>query len=269
MQKPDLLTRTVRNPTVLTAAIVTALALMMTGTAGPAACAAIVPGLSRIEGGVKGGIGLTQHQGVEDPRIPYSVDSEWRRGVAASAFLRFPVTDRFSLQQEIGYFQKGSRQGISLQILEVPTELDVVYDLDYLEVPLLMRFLWWRGLPFGRQLDLYSLNGFAFSLKLDSRYRLSGELVDDDAGETISLSADASMDEVDLFDFAFVYGTGLEFPTAFGHMLLEYRFSLSIERLSLPTYACVPAWDGSEILIENDPVPLRNQAHAIMVGIRF
>lgn len=233
------------------------------------AAAPISPGLARIEWGVKLGIGMTQHQGVEDPRLPYSVDSGWRRGLAASAFVRFPVTSRFSLQQEVGYFHKGSRQTIALEILEIPTALEVDYDFSYLEVPFLMRYVWLHSGPPGRRADIYSMSGFSFGLKLDSRYRLSGELIDEDSGESLQLSADAPMDEVDIFDFAFVYGTGLELRMPGGHFLLEYRFSLSLERLGLPTYAYVPTWDGSEILIENDPVPLRNQAHAIMVGFCF
>ncbi len=229
----------------------------------------ISTGLARIEGGVKLGIGMTQHQGVEDPRLPYSVDSGWRRGLAASAFVRFPVTSRFSLQQEVGYFHKGSRQIIALEILEIPTALEVDYDFSYLEVPFLLRYVWLHSGPPGRRADIYSMSGFSFGLKLDSRYRLNGVLIDEESGELLQLSADAPMDEVDIFDFAFVYGTGIELRMPGGHFLLEYRFALSLERLDLPTYAYVPAWDGSEILIENDPVPLRNQAHAIMVGFCF
>ncbi len=279
MRKRCLLTGSVGNPTVrgVVTSTAVAVAMIMSCTAAIGVEAAppvdttapIAPVLARIEGGVKLGIGMTQHQGVEDPRLPYSVDSGWRRGLAASAFVRFPVTSRFSLQQEVGYFHKGSRQTIALEILEIPTALNVDYDFSYLEVPFLMRYVWLHSGPPGRRADIYSMSGFSFGLKLDSRYRLSGELIDEDSGESLQLSADAPMDEVDIFDFAFVYGTGLELRMPGGHFILEYRFSLSLERLQLPTYAYVPAWDGSEILIENDPVPLRNQAHAIMVGFCF
>lgn len=239
--------------------------LILAATASMAAGRAVNPptGLARITGGVKAGLSLTQHQGVEDPRLPYSVDSGWRRGVAAAAFLHFPVTDRFGLQQEVVYVQKGSRQTIGVDILEIPADLDVVYELDYLEIPLLTRFVWLRSPRY----DLYSLGGFAFALKLDSRYRLDGVVADEE--QSIPLRADAAMDEVDIFDFAFVYGTGLEVSAWGRRLLLEYRFTLSLDRLPLPTYAYVPFGPDDEVRIENDPVPLRNQAHAILLGIRF
>ncbi len=221
-------------------------------------------GLASISGGLKAGIGLSQHQGIDDPRLPYTVASDWRRGVVAAVFLHFPVTERFGLQQEVLYARKGSRQAIGVDILEIPTTLDVVYDLDYLEIPLLLRFVWLRG----RGFDVYSLGGFAFALKVKDRYRLRGLLVGEEDEDPIPLRADAPMDEVDIFDFSFVYGMGLEVPALGRRLLLEYRFALGLDRLAMPTYAYVPTWDG-ELLIENEPVPLRNQAHAVMLGIRF
>jgi hypothetical protein len=220
-------------------------------------------GLARVSGGFKIGLGLAQHQGVEDPRLPYTVDSSWRQGFTAAVFLHFPVTDRFGLQQEVVYVRKGSRQAIGVDILEIPATLDVRYDLTYLEIPLLMRFVWLLG----PRLDLYTLGGFSFALKIDDRYRLDG--VVSDGEQTIPVSADAPMDEVDIFDFAFVYGLGLEMSALGRRVLLEYRFSLSLEALSLPTYAYVPFGTDDRIRIDNDPVPLRNQAHAVLLGIRF
>lgn len=242
-------------------------AAMVVLLAAGAATAATSPdtGLARVSGGIKVGLGLAQHQGVDDPRLPYTVDSEWRHGPTVAAFLHFPVTDRFALQQEIVYARKGSRQTIGVDVLEIPTALDVVYDLDYLEIPLLLRLVWLRS----ARLDWYSLGGFAFALKINDRYRLSGLLVGEPDEDPVPLHADAPMDEVDIFDFAFVYGLGLEAPLGGRRLLLEYRFTLSLDRLALPTYAYVPAWDGGEILVDNEPVPLRNQSHAIMLGIRF
>ena len=62
---------------------------------------------------------------------------------------------------------------------------------------------------------------------------------------------------------------GVEFPLAGGRLLVEYRFDLSLQQLPLPTYAYVPFGEEDEILVENEPVPLRNQAHVVMIGIRF
>jgi hypothetical protein len=118
-----------------------------------------------------------------------------------------------------------------------------------------------------RSVDFYSLAGFAFGLKLHDHYQLSGEVSDDE--QTVPITADSDMSEVDLFDFAFTYGLGIEVPTGSVRLLLEYRFDLSLQQLPLPTYAYVPFGDEDPVLIDNEPVPLRNQAHMLMLGIRF
>ena len=218
--------------------------------------------LPEISFGLKTAVAFSQHSGIEERDSEYDVSSSWRTGFSASAFLYVPITPRFGIQQEISYVQKGSRQVIGVEILEVPTVLNVTYDMDYLEIPVLLRFTWHES----RRWTLYSLSGTALSVKLNDRYVLEGEL--DDGEQVVPLHADSDMSEVDLFDYSFVYGFGLETP-AFGHSLvLEYRFTIGWNTLMMPTYAYVPFGDET-LLIDNDPVPLKNQSHAIMMGIAF
>lgn len=219
-------------------------------------------GFTQLSWGIKGGLSLAQHQGTTPRDMEYTVSSTMRRGVAAGVFLVLPVTSRFSLQQEILYVQKGSRQNIGVDVFDIPSVMHVTYDMDYIEIPLLLRYHW----LIDRGVDIYTLGGFAFALKVNDRYQLSGEV--DDGNESIPIRADSDMSEVDLFDFIFTYGVGLEFQVGNNRLLLEYRFDLSVEALPLPTYAYVPFGD-EELLVDNEPVPLRNQAHMIMVGIRF
>jgi hypothetical protein len=268
MPGPTARTSPVRPDAPLAAALLLTI-LAVLSTDAPAAIGSRA-GLAGVTGGVKVGASFSQHQGVDDPALEYTVASSWRRGLSAADFLHLPITDRFGLQQEIVYVRKGSRQVIGVEVFEdvAPVDMDVVYDLDYLEVPVLMRYVWWRGGRRGRPIDLYGLSGFAFALKIDDRYRLDGLLVGEPDEDPVPLSADAPMDEVDIFDFAFVYGLGLELPVRGARLLIEYRFSLSLDRLELPTYAYVPFGD-EQVRVDNDPVPLRNQAHALMLGIRF
>ena len=108
------------------------------------------------------------------------------------------------------YVHKGSRQDIGAVIFDIPTVIDVTYDMDYLEIPVLLRYHW----LIDRSVDIYSLAGFAFALKVDDRYQLTGDVSDGE--ESIPLRADSDMSEVDLFDFLFTYGLGLECPWAAG-----------------------------------------------------
>jgi hypothetical protein len=213
--------------------------------------------------GFKAGPSLSQHQGTEARDLEYTVGSTMRRSVAGGVFLTLPITRRFYLQQEVLYVRKGSRQDIGVDIFDVPAVLDVTYDMDYIEIPLLLRYHWYLG----RKLDFYTLGGFGFGLKINDRYHLGGDV--SDGTEVIPLRADSDMSEVDLFDFHLAYGLGLEVPLQGRRLLLEYRFDLSLQQLPLPTYAYVPFGEDDEILVENDPVPLRNQSHLLLVGIRF
>jgi len=219
-------------------------------------------GLAGFSFGVRGGVGFAQHVGIEERDSDYSVASSWRVGVTGGAFVYWPITDRLGLQQEVVYSQKGSSQRITVTILEVPTELDVEYEVDYIELPTLLRYTSFRGDSF----SLYSLFGAAMSLKTRGRYSLSGVLTDGD--QVIPLAADADLREVDLFDFSFVYGTGVEREVGGVLVGLEYRFAMSWNTLYMPTYAYVP-FEDEEMLIENEPVPLKNQSHSVTLGVRF
>jgi hypothetical protein len=212
--------------------------------------------------GLKAGLSLAQHSGIEERAAEYQVTSSWRGGFALGAFVCFPVTSRFGLQQEVAYVQKGSRQKIGVEILGIPTVLDVTYDMDYIEIPVLLRFAWLQG----NRSELYSLVGTALSLKVRDHYALDGEVSDGD--QTIPLRARADMSEVEMFDYSFVYGTGAEFDLGARGVLVEYRFTIGWNSLAMPTYAYVP-FEDDQLLIENDPVPLKNQNHQVMVGIRF
>jgi hypothetical protein len=212
--------------------------------------------------GFKTGISFAQHCGTEEREPDYEVTNFWRTGLAAAAFLYLPVTSRFGLQQEFAYIQKGSRQDIAVEILEIPAILDVTYDMDYIEIQTLFKFAWleWRGS------QVYSLSGTALCLKVHDRYTLTGEVSDET--QTIPIYADDDMSEVDMFDFALVYGTGFEFSLLQQKFLVEYRFTMAWNTLAMPTYAYVP-FGEEEILIDNEPVPLKNQNHLVLLGVRF
>lgn len=208
------------------------------------------------------GPSFSQHYGNAVRGLEYDVESGGRTSLTAGISLYLPVVDRFGLQQEICYVRKGSREAIGVDILEIPAVLDVTYDLDYLEIPALLRFNWrTSGTP-----TLYTLSGFAMSLRVHERYQLRGEV--DDGTQVVPLRADAAMPEVDLFDFGFVYGMGAGFTVAGQDLTLEYRFTVGWNRLDMPTYAYVPFGD-EQVLVENPPVPLRNQSHWVTLGIRL
>jgi len=219
-------------------------------------------GFADISFGFKIGYSLSQHSGVEERNAQYQVSSQWRQGAAFGGFLYFPITPRFGLQQEVFYTQKGSSQDIGVEIVEIPTVLHVTYDMDYVEIPVLLKFAWVRW----NHNAIYSLAGTELSFKVHDRYTLQGQV--SDGTETVPLRADSDMSEVEMFDYSFVYGMGVDFSLLGMQVLFEYRFAIGWNSLAMPTYAYVPFGD-EEILIENEPVPLKNQNHLLLIGITF
>lgn len=219
-------------------------------------------GFPAISWGFKTGLSLSQHSGVMERDADYGVSSRWRKGFAGGLFLYLPVTPRFGLQQEVLYVQKGSQQDITVDILDIPTVLRVTYDMDYIEIPVLLRYTWFRR----NNRAIYSFAGTAISFKVHDRYILKGEV--DDGVEQVPLYADSDISEVEMFDYSFVFGVGLDFELWSTGFLIEYRFTIGWNELDMPTYAYVP-FEGEDLLIENEPVPLKNQAHLILLGITF
>jgi hypothetical protein len=211
---------------------------------------------------VRTGLSISEHYGTKERDPEYDVKSRRRPSAVAGISIHLPVTERFGLQQEVCYVRKGSRQKIGVKILEIPTVIDVTYDLDYIEIPALLRYEWKTS----KRPTLYGLSGWALSLRVHDHYGLRGEV--SDGTETIPLRAEADMREVSGFDYGFVYGFGSEFGLAGRNLALEYRFTIGWNELGLPTYAYVPFGD-EELLIENPAVPLRNQSHWITLGYRF
>jgi hypothetical protein len=228
----------------------------------PDAAAQPDSGFVSLSFGLKAGLSVAQHSGIEERDAEYEVSSQWRTGYAVGAFLYLPVTSRFGLQQELFYIQRGSRQDITVEILDIPTVLHVTYDMDYIEIPVLLRFTWYQR----NRNAIYSFAGTALSFKVKDHYTLDGVI--DDGIERVPLYADSDMSEVEMFDYSFVYGLGVDFSLFWMQLLLEYRFVIGWNRLEMPTYAYVP-FDDEEILIDNEPVPLKNQNHLVLIGITF
>jgi hypothetical protein len=249
--------------------LLTAACLIIAGTA-PAAGSLPDPadsgpdhlGFPDFSYGLKAGVNFAQHVGTEERHVDYTVSSTWRTGFAGGAFLLFPVTSRFSVQQEVLYVQKGSRQDITVDILDIPTVLHVTYDMDYIEIPVLLRLAWMKW----ERSEFFGTAGTVLAIKVRDRYRLDGVVTD--GLESVPLYADADMSEVDMFDFSLTYGLGLEFPLLGRPALVEYRFTMGMNTLYMPTYAYVP-FEGDDELVDNEPVPLKNQCHFLMIGFVF
>lgn len=196
--------------------------------------------------GIKTGIGLAQGYGCKDQAEEYDVKLRTKVAYQAGAYMFFPITESFGIQNEILYSKKGSRQDIIHK--EEPVSMDVRYDLDYLEVPFMikLRLLQTSGNSF------WSMTGFSFSYLFNSRYDLEGTVNVGD--EIFDLKESYKLDMIDEFDFALLYGFALHTELFDLPIRLEYRFSLGWQKISFPTYQ------------NEDPVKLNNLTYQIILS---
>lgn len=197
--------------------------------------------------GFKGGYSMATHYGITPPDIPYTVDTGYRSGWAGGIMAYFPVTESFGVQQEFLYVMKGSSQDITMNDLPVNTYTE--YDLNYLELPIVLRYAFARLGNF----KIYGCSGFALSILLDGESELKG--IVEMGGVQTSFTESNNMKGVDTFDYGFLYGAGVDFNLFDKNCFFEYRFNIGWNTLMLPTS------EGGE------PAPLRNQGYIFTLGM--
>lgn len=161
------------------------------------------------EAGVKAGVNFASLTPAEDE----SPDISRRRGLVAGGWVRMPSANRFSLQAE-GLF---SEKGVRFNISELGIEGSADVRLRYLEVPVLARADF--GAP-ASPTRVFVVGGLAPAFKLSGRGKtdLEGE-------DTHIQDLD---DEVRSFDLGLVGGGGIQAARA----LIEFRYTHGLRHIN-------------------------------------
>ena len=199
--------------------------------------------------GFKGGYSMSTQYGIDPVEQEYTVKSYWRHAFAGGLLIQYQITESFDIQQEFLYVMKGSRQDIGVIDQDVNTFTE--YDLNYFEIPIVFRYTF---LEFG-DASVYGSVGYALSILLNGESRLEGKV--DQDGTLIPFTYSTRMEGVDIFDYSFIYGSGIEFPLFGRDSFFEYRFTIGWNTLMMPTFP------------SEDPAPLRNQSYNFTLGFYF
>ncbi|MBN1895529.1 PorT family protein [bacterium] len=197
--------------------------------------------------GFRAGYSMATQYGIHAPDIPYTVDVFYRHGLVGGLMIAYPITESFCMQQEFLYVQKGSREDIALKDRPIYTHTE--YDLNYFEIPIVMRYAFARLGSF----TFYGCSGYALSILLNGEYRLNGVAEID--GIPMQFTDTNKIEGVDIFDYGFLYGAGVEFRLLDKPCFFEYRFTIGWNTLNMPTA------EGE------DPAPLRNQDYIFTLGL--
>lgn len=198
--------------------------------------------------GLKGGYSLSTQYGITDPNIPYSVETHVRHGLAGGLLVYFPITESFGIQQEMLFVTKGSSEDITMNTQPVKTHTE--YNLNYFEIPFVFRYTF---VKLGN-IKIYGSSGFALSILLNGDSKLDGT-VDVGGGNLVPFSESTKLEGVDIFDYGFLYGAGLDFNLFKKNCFFDYRFTIGWNTLMMPTSK------------GQAPAPLRNQDYTFTLGI--
>lgn len=199
--------------------------------------------------GITLGGGTAEAYGCKDQADEYEISIKNYPVFRAGLFTNLPVTKDFLIKQEVLYSEKGSNQ--DMRHITEPVEFNIRYELSYLEIP----FLFCPRLSRIGAVDIWGTAGFSFSWLLNAKYNLDGSVKVGD--EIFELNDSYNMDDLDEFDYSFLYGIAAEFDFFKKAIWLEYRFSISWYKINFPTY------EGEE------PVQLSNQVHSLSISTKI
>lgn len=114
--------------------------------------------------GVKGGVSISQVQAD-------LFDTDNRTGFVGGIYGAFDLTPAIGIQPELLFVRKGAKLfEYSGDVIGIPVSESVSLDVDYLEVPVLLRV----SLPVAEPVDVRLLAGPVASLKMDEKLSTSG-----------------------------------------------------------------------------------------------
>lgn len=186
-----------------------------------------------IGGGVKGGLSLGDFRNLAEQLDEPGADAALKVGYAVGGYLAIRFDKGFSIQPEVLYTQKG----VKFDFGQDTVDADVSFKADYLDVPILARY------TFGKGLRGYVLAGPSLDFKLNAKVHTNilGESDDQDISE-----------DVEDFEFAIVFGGGIEI----GPLLLEARWSEGLTDIVKPD-PDAPSGD------------IKTRTYLFLVGFRF
>lgn len=194
-----------------------------------------------IEFGLKAGFDISMHWSTAGKSSDYTVESGIKFGILAGAAFRIKLSEVFTLQPELLYVQKGSPQKVRAPGFPFGTIL-AEYDLQYLEVPVVLRAHFLKGKSVRPTIGI----GPYFGYLLKGTYTFTNGFLG---------TSSEDMDDLKKADFGFVSEYGVEIESGNVRVGLHYRSTMGFVDLGLPTGPGFPT------------VALRNATHAVILEI--
>jgi hypothetical protein len=165
--------------------------------------------------GAKAGLNLATF-GVDESVKPDG--QSYLTGFNAGILANLELNDRFSIQPEFVYTQKGIK-AITYNIVQA-------YKLNYIEAPLLGKFIFGKKAVRG-----YLISGLSFGFALNAKYvaKIDGKEI---TREKIEFDNDIEDGYADnRFDIGFIIGSGIQFAQGLGNFFVDIRYNMSLNSI--------------------------------------
>ena len=177
----------------------------------------LLPGTSLakgITGGFKIGVNYANLFGEEARALEEFLGADFKSkwGLCAGGFIQFNISKVLAIQPEFLYTMKGARMEEEV----LGETLKVAYNLSYLEVPVLVKFM--IPTPGGVKPSLFVGPAVAIKLGAKMKVEYAGDTDEDDVS-----------DDVENTEFGLIIGGGLDF----GKIMFDVRYNLGLTTLSI------------------------------------
>jgi opacity protein-like surface antigen len=189
-------------------------------------CASGTAVAQEVSGGFKAGVNFAN---VTFDAEGADISFDRRTGFVGGLFVIWPANTRAALQIEALYSQKGAKMEEGGGSGEV--------ELDYLEVPVLVRLSSDRSMP--TSFNVFAGPSVGFRLRARAKSEFDGESEDEDIS-----------DDIERLDFGLAVGAGLEL----GRFIVDGRYTWGLVNINKE---------------DADEVKVKNRVFSVMAGIRF
>jgi len=179
-----------------------------------------------------------------------------RFGLAFGAFMSFPLNERFSVQPEVWYMQKGGETEFEFSFLGEDFSFKSSLIFEYIEVPVLIRY---APLVQGKASpNLFA--GPSVGFLTAAKFKLEAN------GETESSSIKSNLKST---DFSLIFGGGLDIGLSFGTLAVDIRYMLGLSNI-LKSPIEDDFEDGFDDFDNGDDNgSIKNKGLTISLGLRF
>jgi hypothetical protein len=203
-------------------------------------CLPAVAGAQTFDAGVKVGLAVTglPHAGevIDQVAGAPSNESSSKIGLTGGGYVRFPLTEQFGFQPEALFVMRG------VELYQAASNGTVSARINYLDVPLLVRFRTTSTLTTDPPFVGYVVAGPSFGIKISSSAKI------DAPGNTKDLDIDSAVKSLDL---GLVFGGGIEFR----RYLIEGRFTAGLTDVASTTFTHADS--------------LRNRTVSVLFGMKL